>query len=90
MAPVLMSISVGLMLGGCVLLLVGAVVAAASRKTGISLSVVFWAGSDAAVHPERYVEAGRVTLVRWINALGVSLFLAGVLLLVSHSISENW
>lgn len=77
------------MLGGVVLGLIGVVVTGLSRRQGVTWSTLFWAGSTAAAHPERYVKPERVVTVRRINHLAVSLFLVGVLILVARSVIQS-
>ena len=60
----------------------GAVSAFVWRKADVTAGALFWAGSRAATHPERYVRPDKVRVVRVLNLTGVGLFLLGVLALV--------
>jgi hypothetical protein len=64
------------------LLFLGAVMTRIWRKDELTGAMLFWAGSDSAAHPERYVKPQRVFLVRCMNATGVALFLVGIVLMV--------
>jgi hypothetical protein len=62
--------------------LIGVVMTRIWRKDGVTGAMLFWAGSDAAAHPERYVKPQRVFVVQCVNLTGVGLFLVGVLIVV--------
>ena len=70
------------MLTGVGFLSIGVVLTRLWRKDEITGAMLFWAGSDAAAHPERYVKPQRVFLVRCMNGTGVGLFLIGVIVMV--------
>ena len=85
MDPITRQVALTLLLSGVVILLAGLAATTAWRKPAISLKSLLWAGSKAAAHPERYVKEERTHVVRGLHALGVSLFLLGVLVLVGAS-----
>ena len=58
------------------------------RRPGLTNRNLFWAGSDLAAHPERYVRPDRVAIIRRLNFVGVCLFLSGVLILVGAMIRD--
>lgn len=70
------------MLTGIGLLFVGSLMTRIWRKDGVTGATIFWAGSYAAAHPERYVKPHRVFVVKCVNAAGAVLFLVGVLIIV--------
>jgi hypothetical protein len=65
-----------------VFLLFGAVSTFVWRKPGLTRQAVFWAGSRAAAHPERYVRRDRVWIVRMLSVTGATLFLLAVVALL--------
>jgi hypothetical protein len=52
----------------------------------VSLLKLFWAGSEAGAHPEKYVRQDRVKVVKVLNLAGAFLFMMGVLVMVGYSI----
>jgi hypothetical protein len=70
------------MLTGVGFMLIGVVMTRIWRKDGITGAMLFWAGSSAAAHPDRYVKPQRVFVVKCVNVTGVSLFLVGVLIVL--------
>jgi hypothetical protein len=76
------AIVLALLATGIALALSGTVASFVWRKADVTLGALFWAGSGAAAHPERYVRPDRVRVVRVLNLTGVGLFLMGVLFLV--------
>jgi preprotein translocase subunit Sss1 len=70
------------MLTGVGFLLIGVVMTRIWRKDGVTGAMLFWAGSYAAAHPERYVKPQRVFVVKCVNVTGIGLFLVGVLIIV--------
>lgn len=79
-------LSIALMLAGVTVAFCGAVAGTLWRREGVKIRALFWAGSSAAAHPERYVRPDRVRIVRALNLIGVSLFLSGVLVLVGQGL----
>jgi hypothetical protein len=56
------------------------------RRADQTIPSIFWAGSNVAAHPERYVQPGRVAVVRAFNVAGVLLWLIGVLMILWRAI----
>ena len=63
---------------GIGLALVGVITSVLARKPDLTLSQLFWAGSNIAAHPERYVREECVGTVRALNLAGVLSWLVGV------------
>jgi hypothetical protein len=61
------------------------VVSAIRRKEHLSLREWFWAGSDVAVHTERYVREESVKLVRRLTLLGLVPMVTAVLLAFGYA-----
>jgi hypothetical protein len=76
-----------LMVGGVLMSIAGTCVATVARRPEITLRALFWAGSDAAAHPERYVKPELLGAVRAVSLLGVGLFATGALILAFHAIA---
>lgn len=71
-----------ILLGGGTALAAGSALGASVwRRADVPLSALLWAGSQAAIHPERFIRPGRVGAVRVLGAAGVTLFLLGVVAL---------
>jgi hypothetical protein len=77
-----------LLIGGIALMALGVLMSTAWRKQGVTVSSIFWAGSNLAVHPERYVRGDRVSAVRAVNWAGAILWLSGVLLLLAQGVAQ--
>jgi hypothetical protein len=71
---------------GMFFLVLGAIGATFWRKKEVSLLKLFWAGSEAGAHPEKYVRQDRVKVVKVLNLAGAFLFMMGVLVMVGYSI----
>ena len=82
MPPAPAMLSLALLLAGATVAVCGAVAGTVWRREGVKVRDLFWAGSSAAAHPERYVRPERALIVRTLNFLAVGLFLSGVLVLV--------
>jgi hypothetical protein len=80
------AVVIGLVTLGVASLLIGTVTSALSRQDSVTLRRWFWAGSDVAAHPERYVRAERVGVVRALGLLGVVLALAGIAISVGYAL----
>jgi hypothetical protein len=78
------------MLTGIGLMFIGVVMTRIWRKDEITSERLFWAGSDSAAHPERYVKPERVFMVQCINLTAVGLFVAGVLVMVWVTLQRVW
>jgi hypothetical protein len=76
-----------LMLAGVLVSIAGICITTVARRPEITLRALFWAGSDAAAHPERYVKPEQLGAVRAANFLGVGLFATGALILAFHAIA---
>jgi hypothetical protein len=76
------------MLTGVAILILGVISSVRWRRPGQTVRSLFWAGSDLAAHPERYVRADRVRMICVVNMTGVLLWLLGVLLIVRQTIAR--
>jgi hypothetical protein len=83
------AIVLALLATGFALALFGTVSAFVWRKAGVTPGALFWAGSSAAAHPERYVRPDKVRVVRVLNLTGVGLFLMGVLVLIGAGLLRH-
>lgn len=79
-------IALTLMGSGSVIVLIGGIAATCWRKKEVSRADLFWAGSEAGAHPEKYVRPDRVKVVKVLNLAGAFLFMMGVLFMVGYSI----
>jgi hypothetical protein len=80
---ILMAISMG---GGLLLAIASTLGSLAWRQPKVSVKELFWAGSDLAAHPERYVLPKAVTPVRRLFLLSVCMWLSGIVALVGYSV----
>ncbi len=64
--------------GTALLVVTNALAATVWRRADVSYCALMWSGSQAAIHPERFIRPGRVGAVRMLSASGVTLFLLGV------------
>jgi hypothetical protein len=55
------------------------------RQPEVTVRRLLWSGSDAAVHPERFVDTRHLTAIRLLNLLAAALLLLGVGLLVAKA-----
>lgn len=78
---------IALMLGGVLASVVSLCITTVARRQDITLRALFWAGSDAAAHPERYVKPEMLGAVKSLNFLGVGLFVTGALIMAFHAIA---
>ena len=84
--PNLQTSVLALMLGGCLVLLVGFIATLAWRRPDVTIRNILLSGSDVGARPERYVREGRVRDVSRINLFGVCLFLSGVVVIVVETL----
>ncbi len=77
---------IALLLAGATVGIVGNLMTWAWRRSGQTLASLFWAGSDLAARPERFVRTDRVVVVRITYYAGVLLFLLGVLMHVVEAV----
>jgi hypothetical protein len=80
MNPALGDVVVALFGSGVALAVFSAGATFVWRRPGLTFGELFWAGSSAAAHPERYVRSDRLTAIRVLNIAGVSLIVASVLI----------
>jgi hypothetical protein len=73
---------IALLLAGIAVVLLGVLATLAWRRPEQTIANLFWAGSNLAAHPERYVVPERVSVVRVVNMTGVVLWLVGVLMIL--------
>ena len=71
---------------GVALGVVSAVATFLWRRQGVTAGELFWAGSVAASHPERYVRSDRLTAIRVLNTAGAGFAALGVLIAVAYVI----
>jgi len=87
MAPS-MNVIVTLALTGFALCICAGVVSLIWRREEVTSAALWWAGSDLAAHPERYVRPDRVAVVRALCFAGVGLILAAVVVLVALTLGH--
>jgi hypothetical protein len=76
------TVPIALLLAGVAVGVLGVLATIAWRRPEQTITNLFWAGSNIAAHPERYVVRERVSIIRAVNMTGVVLWLAGVLVIV--------
>ena len=76
------TVPIALLLAGIAVGVLGVLATIAWRRPEQKIASLFWAGSNIAAHPERYVVPERVSMVRAVNMTGVVLWLVGVLVIV--------
>ena len=74
-----------LMISGVLVMLVGVAVMILARRHDVGVRTLFWAGSNAAAHPERYVRPDFLSTIRVLNLLGVGLFATGAIILAAEA-----
>jgi len=79
---------IALFLAGTAVGVLGVVGSAVWRRAEQTLGSLFWAGSGLAAHPERYVRADRVSVVRILNMTGVILWLIGVVMILMEAVAR--
>lgn len=80
------TLSLALLVAGLALAICGTAASFVWRKAGVTGWALWMAGSSAVAHPERYVRPDRVRAIRILNMSGMTLFLAGVLVLVARGL----
>ena len=79
---------IAVMLAGVLASVLGTCIAIWARRSEMTPGALFWAGSDVAAHPERYVKPGVLGTVRVVYLVAAALLVTGALTLVYHALAS--